>query len=88
MAIFNSDEAEGKWEQAKGTVKDKVGEATTTSRVMSAEVCMESSCRGNEHRACQARDGSSPADLIDDDVVVADHLGNQELSLLVRDVPE
>lgn len=28
MAIFNRDEAEGKWEQAKGTVKDKVGEAT------------------------------------------------------------
>jgi hypothetical protein len=30
MAIFNSDEAEGKWEQAKGTVKDKVGELTGT----------------------------------------------------------
>ena len=28
MAIFNRDEAEGKWEQAKGTVKDKVGELT------------------------------------------------------------
>ena len=28
MAIFNKDEAEGKWEQAKGTVKDKVGEVT------------------------------------------------------------
>lgn len=28
MAIFNRDEAEGKWEQAKGTVKDKVGEVT------------------------------------------------------------
>lgn len=28
MAIFNHDEAEGKWEQAKGTVKDKVGEVT------------------------------------------------------------
>ena len=31
---------------------------------------------------------SSPADLIDHDVVVANHLGNQELSLLVGDVPE
>ena len=28
MAIFNNDEVEGKWEQVKGTVKDKVGEAT------------------------------------------------------------
>lgn len=28
MAIFNKDEAEGKWEQTKGTVKDKVGEVT------------------------------------------------------------
>jgi uncharacterized protein YjbJ (UPF0337 family) len=28
MAIFNDDEVKGKWEQAKGTVKDKVGEAT------------------------------------------------------------
>ncbi|MDI1241201.1 MAG: CsbD family protein [bacterium] len=28
MAIFNNDEVKGKWEQAKGTVKDKFGEAT------------------------------------------------------------
>lgn len=28
MAIFNKDEAEGKWEQAKGTIKDKAGELT------------------------------------------------------------
>ncbi len=28
MAIFNNDEAEGKWEQVKGTVKDKAGELT------------------------------------------------------------
>lgn len=28
MAIINNDEVKGKWEQAKGTVKDKVGEAT------------------------------------------------------------
>jgi len=28
MAIFNKDEAKGKWEQAKGAVKDKVGEVT------------------------------------------------------------
>jgi uncharacterized protein YjbJ (UPF0337 family) len=28
MSIPNNDEAEGKWEQVKGTVKDKVGEAT------------------------------------------------------------
>ncbi len=28
MAIPNSDEAGGKWEQVKGTVKDKVGEVT------------------------------------------------------------
>ena len=28
MAIPNNDEMEGKWEQVKGTVKDKVGEAT------------------------------------------------------------
>jgi uncharacterized protein YjbJ (UPF0337 family) len=28
MGIFNDDEAKGKWEQAKGTIKDKVGEVT------------------------------------------------------------
>lgn len=28
MSIPNNDEAEGKWEQAKGTVKSKVGEVT------------------------------------------------------------
>lgn len=28
MSIPNKDEVEGKWEQVKGTVKDKVGEAT------------------------------------------------------------
>lgn len=28
MAIFNNDEAKGKWEKAKGTVKDKAGELT------------------------------------------------------------
>ncbi len=28
MSTPNKDEVEGKWEQAKGTVKDKVGEAT------------------------------------------------------------
>ena len=33
MAIFNSDEAEGKWAQAKGTVKDKVGELTGNERL-------------------------------------------------------
>jgi uncharacterized protein YjbJ (UPF0337 family) len=26
MGIFNDDEVKGKWEQTKGTVKDKVGE--------------------------------------------------------------
>lgn len=33
MAIFNNDEAKGKWEQAKGTVKDKVGELTGNERL-------------------------------------------------------
>lgn len=28
MAIINKDEVKGKWEQTKGAVKDKVGEAT------------------------------------------------------------
>ena len=28
MSLPNKDEVEGKWEQVKGTVKDKVGEAT------------------------------------------------------------
>ena len=28
MSTVNKDEVEGKWEQVKGTVKDKVGEAT------------------------------------------------------------
>ena len=28
MSIPNKDEAEGKWEQVKGTVKEKVGEVT------------------------------------------------------------
>lgn len=33
MAIFNKDEVEGKFEQAKGTVKDKVGEWTGDSEL-------------------------------------------------------
>ena len=28
MAIYNKDEVKGKWEQAKGAVKDKAGEVT------------------------------------------------------------
>lgn len=28
MSIPNKDEAQGKWEQVKGTIKDKVGEVT------------------------------------------------------------
>ncbi len=27
MAIFNKDEVEGKWDQTKGTVKEKVGDS-------------------------------------------------------------
>lgn len=33
MAIFNDDEAKGKWEQAKGTVRDKVGELTGNEKL-------------------------------------------------------
>jgi uncharacterized protein YjbJ (UPF0337 family) len=33
MSIFNDDEVEGKYEQAKGTVKNKVGEATGNERL-------------------------------------------------------
>ena len=33
MAIINKDEIKGKWEQAKGAVKDKVGEATGDSKM-------------------------------------------------------
>lgn len=36
MAIPNKDEIEGKWEQVKGTVKDKVGELTN-NRDLEAE---------------------------------------------------
>ncbi len=36
MAIPNRDEVEGKWEQVKGTVKDKVGELTN-NRDLEAE---------------------------------------------------
>lgn len=33
MAIVNKDEVKGKWEQAKGTVKDKAGELTGNDRL-------------------------------------------------------
>jgi uncharacterized protein YjbJ (UPF0337 family) len=33
MSIINKDEVEGKYEQAKGTVKDKVGEITGNERL-------------------------------------------------------
>ena len=33
MAIVNKDEVKGKWEQAKGTVKDKAGELTGNERL-------------------------------------------------------
>ncbi len=36
MALPNKDELEGKWEQVKGTVKDKVGEVTN-DRELEAE---------------------------------------------------
>ena len=36
MSIINRDEAEGKWEQVKGTIKEKVGE-TTGDRDLEAE---------------------------------------------------
>ena len=33
MAIVNKDEVKGKWEQAKGTIKDKAGELTGNERL-------------------------------------------------------
>lgn len=33
MAIFNKDEVAGKYDQAKGAVKDKVGEMTNNDRL-------------------------------------------------------
>ena len=33
MAIFNNDEIKGKFEQGKGTIKDKVGELTGNRRM-------------------------------------------------------
>lgn len=33
MAIFNKDEVTGKFEKARGTVKDKIGEATGNRRM-------------------------------------------------------
>ena len=33
MAIVNKDEIKGKYEQVKGTIKDKVGEATGNERL-------------------------------------------------------
>lgn len=33
MSLPNKDEIEGKWEQVKGTVKDKVGEVTGNERL-------------------------------------------------------
>jgi uncharacterized protein YjbJ (UPF0337 family) len=33
MAIVNKDEVKGKWEQAKGAVKDKAGEVTGNDRL-------------------------------------------------------
>lgn len=33
MAIVNKDEVKGKYEQVKGTIKDKVGEATGNERL-------------------------------------------------------
>ena len=33
MSLLNKDEVEGKWEQVKGTVKDKVGEVTGNSEL-------------------------------------------------------
>lgn len=33
MAMINKDEVKGKWEQTKGTVKDKVGEMTGNDRL-------------------------------------------------------
>ena len=48
MAIFNNDEAEGKWEQAKGTVKDKVGEVTGNERLEAEGEAQNAAGEGQE----------------------------------------
>ena len=46
MSIPNKDEVEGKWEQVKGTVKDKVGEANRRPRIGSRR--RSSKCEGED----------------------------------------
>ena len=48
MAIFNDDEAKGKWEQTKGTVKDKVGEITGNDRLEAEGEAQNAAGEGQE----------------------------------------
>ena len=52
MAVVNKDEIKGKYEQAKGKIKDKVGEATGNRR-MEAEGEAENA--GEKHVKAGAR---------------------------------
>ncbi len=48
MSVPNKDEVEGKWEQAKGWVKDKAGEATGNERLEAEGEAQNAAGHGQE----------------------------------------
>lgn len=48
MSTPNKDEVEGKWEQAKGWVKDKTGEATGNERLEAEGEAQNAAGKGQE----------------------------------------
>ncbi|MEQ1644874.1 MAG: CsbD family protein [Pyrinomonadaceae bacterium] len=48
MSLPNKDEVEGKWEQAKGWVKDKAGEATGNERLEAEGEAQNAAGHGQE----------------------------------------
>ena len=48
MSVPNTDEAEGKWEQAKGWVKDKAGEVTNNTELEAEGEAQNAAGKGEE----------------------------------------
>ena len=48
MSVPNTDEAEGKWEQAKGWVKDKAGEVTNSPKLEAEGEAQNAAGKGEE----------------------------------------
>ncbi len=68
MSMMNKDEAEGKWEQLKGTVKDKVGEATGDGQLEAEGEAQKAEGQGQENWGKLKQGVSDTVDAVGDAV--------------------